>query len=81
MLGHIQRGGEPCTADIILGSRLGNYATNLIADGRSGFIVGAEENELVKMRFPKQRQARLLDLDNNDVYRAAKDMGVSFGIE
>lgn len=80
VLGHIQRGGEPCTADIILGTRLGDYAMNLIADGRTGFIVGAHENELVKMKFPKVREARLLDLDTNDVYRAAKDMGISFGI-
>ncbi len=80
VLGHIQRGGEPCTADIILGARLGNYAMNLLSDGRTGFIVGAHESELVKMKFPKVREARILDLDTNDVYRAAKDMGISFGI-
>ena len=28
VLGHIQRGGEPCTSDIILGARLGDYALN-----------------------------------------------------
>lgn len=79
VLGHIQRGGEPCTADIILAARLGDYAMNLLADGRTGFIVGAKESDLVKMKFPKEREARLLDLDENDVYRAAKDMGIFFG--
>ena len=79
VLGHIQRGGEPCTSDIILGARLGDYALNLLADGRTGFIVGAQESRLVKMKFPKEREARLLDLDTNDVYRTAKDMGIFFG--
>ncbi len=81
VLGHIQRGGEPCTSDIILGARLGDYAMNLLADGRTGFIVGAQENDLVKMKFPKQRDARLLDIDTNDVFRTAKDMGIFFGRE
>lgn len=81
VLGHIQRGGEPCTSDIILGARLGDYALNLIADGRTGFIVGVQESGLMKMKFPKERVARLLDLDTNDVYRTAKDMGIFFGSE
>ena len=81
VLGHIQRGGEPCTADIILAARLGDYAMNLLADGRTGFIVGAQENDLVKMRFPKERDARHLDLETNDVFRTAKDMGIFFGRE
>lgn len=79
VLGHIQRGGEPCTADIILGARLGDYALNLLSDGRTGYIVGVKENDLVKMKFPKDRIARLLDLDTNDVYRTAKDIGIFFG--
>lgn len=81
VLGHIQRGGEPCTSDIILGARLGDYALNLIADGRTGYIVGVQESDLIKMKFPKERVARLLDLDTNDVYRTAKDMGIFFGTE
>lgn len=81
VLGHIQRGGEPCTSDIILGARLGDYALNLIADGRTGYIVGVQESDLVKMKFPKERVARLLDLETNDVYRTAKDMGIFFGTE
>ena len=79
VLGHIQRGGEPCTSDIILGARLGDYALNLLTDGKTGFIVGVNENELVKMKFPKVREARLLDLEKNDIYKTAQDMGIYFG--
>ena len=43
-------------------------------------IVGANENSLVKMKFPKERVARLLDLNTNDVYKTAINMDISFGI-
>ncbi len=79
VLGHIQRGGEPCTSDIILGARLGNYALNLLADGETGYIVGAEESSIKKIKFPKERIPRLLDLKVNDIYKTAVDMGVFFG--
>lgn len=80
VLGHLQRGGEPCVADILLGSRLGDYAVNLLADDRSGYIVGAKENVLFKSRFPKIREPRLLDVEDNDICRTARDMGVCFGV-
>lgn len=79
VLGHLQRGGNPCTSDIILGARLGNYALNLLIENRNGYIVGAFENQLVKMEFPKIRKPRLLDLNNNDIYMTAKNMGICFG--
>lgn len=80
VLGHLQRGGDPCVADILLGARLGDYALNLLADDRSGYIVGARENILVKTRFPKVREPRILDLEDNDIARTARDMGICFGV-
>ncbi|MDO4282448.1 MAG: ATP-dependent 6-phosphofructokinase [Clostridia bacterium] len=80
VLGHLQRGGEACTSDILLGARLGNYAVNLLYDNRSGYIVGAKESALVKIRFPKNREPRILDLEDNDICRAARDMGINFGV-
>ena len=80
VLGHLQRGGEPCTADILLGARLGDYAINLLADDRFGYIVGAKENVLIKTRFPKIREPRILDLEDNDIARTARDMGICFGV-
>ena len=80
VLGHLQRGGAPATGDIILGARLANYALNLLLEGEAGVIVGANENSLVKMKFPKERVARLLDLNTNDVYKTAINMDISFGI-
>ena len=80
VLGHLQRGGEPCVADILLGARLGDYALNLLADDRSGYIVGAHENVLIKTRFPKIREPRILDIEDNDIARTARDMGICFGV-
>lgn len=81
VLGHIQRGGAPCTSDIILAARLGNYALSLLIEGRDGVIVGAYENSLVKMEFPHVRTPRELDLENNDIYKTAKSMGICFGVK
>ena len=80
VLGHLQRGGEPCTVDILLGARLGDYAINLLSDERHGYIVGAKENVLVKTRFPIIREPRALDLEDNDIARTARDMGICFGV-
>lgn len=79
VLGHLQRGGNPCTADIILAARLGNYALNLLVDGESGYAVGVKENEIQKVKFPKEKETRLLDLKTNDIYKTAIDMGICFG--
>lgn len=80
VLGHLQRGGDPCASDIILGSRLGDYAFNLLYDNRNGYIVGVNQNEVQKMKFPKEREPRILDLQKDDIYRTAKDTGICFGI-
>ncbi|HPF71572.1 MAG TPA: 6-phosphofructokinase [Candidatus Krumholzibacteria bacterium] len=40
VLGHIQRGGSPSGYDRILASRLGNHATELLFEGKSGLMVG-----------------------------------------
>ena len=81
ILGHIQRGGEPTTSDIILGARLGNAACKLLINGEPGYIVGIKGGNVVKMAFPKERVPRILDINTNDLCRTAKDMGVCFGQE
>lgn len=79
ILGHLQRGGAPCSGDIILGARLGEYALKLLLNNEFGFIVGVEDNKLVKNEFPKTREARLLDYKNDDLIMTARSMGISFG--
>jgi 6-phosphofructokinase 1 len=46
VLGHIQRGGRPSARDRILATKLGAYAVDAIADGRTGVMVGEVRGEL-----------------------------------
>lgn len=41
ILGYVQRGGTPCAADRLLGTRLGAAAADLVADGQFGVLVAA----------------------------------------
>ena len=78
-LGHIQRGGAPTAADILLAVQLGNYACELLTTGESGYIVGMQNDGLVKMPYPKQRIPRILDLATNPLVKTARAMGTCFG--
>lgn len=79
ILGHIQRGGEPCSSDILLGARLGNYALTLLLEDISGYVVGVNENKLTKMKFPEKREPRILDFETDELIKVAKNMGIYFG--
>ena len=47
ILGHIQRGGSPTSADRNLASRLGAAAVNFLQAGRSDIMVGEVNNKIV----------------------------------
>jgi len=47
VLGHIQRGGKPTARDRILATKLGAYAVDLIAEGRSDVMAGEVRGGLV----------------------------------
>ncbi|MDU8925238.1 6-phosphofructokinase [Pasteurellaceae bacterium LIM206] len=47
VLGHVQRGGSPCAFDRILASRMGVYAVELLLQGKGGYCVGIQNEQLV----------------------------------
>jgi 6-phosphofructokinase 1 len=47
VLGHIQRGGSPTARDRILATKLGAFAVETIAEGKSDVMVGEVEGRLV----------------------------------
>ncbi|QXE00688.1 6-phosphofructokinase [Terribacillus sp. DMT04] len=47
ILGHVQRGGSPTANDRVLASRLGGKAVDLLLEGKSGRMVGIQNNKLV----------------------------------
>ncbi|QDU98883.1 ATP-dependent 6-phosphofructokinase [Lignipirellula cremea] len=52
ILGHVQRGGNPGAFDRILASRLGAAATEEIASGNHGLLVGLIENQITITPLP-----------------------------
>lgn len=47
VLGYIQRGGSPTAADIILASRMGNYAVELLEKNMGNRVVSIRNNKIV----------------------------------
>jgi len=47
ILGHVQRGGAPTAADRLLATRLAAAATEQLARGEAGVLVGLSKNEIV----------------------------------
>jgi len=71
VLGHVQRGGTPSAADRILASRLGAGATDCLADGNFGVLVGWVNSQLSKTPLEevvgrsKEIDIRLFELAKN----------------
>jgi 6-phosphofructokinase 1 len=51
VLGHIQRGGSPSSADRVLASRLGYAAVNALLEGRNMVMAGMVNNEITFTSF------------------------------
>ncbi|GKU26839.1 6-phosphofructokinase [Clostridium folliculivorans] len=49
ILGHIQRGGSPSASDIVLASRMGARAVELLLEGKTCRVVGIKNNEIMDM--------------------------------
>lgn len=47
ILGHIQRGGSPCSRDRVLATKLGAHAVKLISQGQTGVMAGEMADRLV----------------------------------
>ena len=46
VLGHMQRGGSPTVEDRVNATKMGNYAVNLLLDGKGGLAVGMDGGKL-----------------------------------
>lgn len=80
-LGHLQRGGSPTHFDRVLGSRYGEYASQLIERGLFGHIAALQNGEIVPVSLAEATQRiKLVEPETNQVLQAAMRMGVSFGI-
>lgn len=47
ILAHVQRGGSPSAKDRIVATRMGDYAVNLLKEGKSNRVLAIKSNEIV----------------------------------
>lgn len=68
ILGHIQRGGAPSMLDRKLGTMFGDYAVQLLINGKKGRIVGTKDNHIIDidiiegLNIKKQLDKNLYDI-------------------
>jgi len=68
VLGHIQRGGSPVPFDRVLATRIGDYAVQMLAEGKSSQCIGIVNNQLVStpidvaLRTPKASRKQLVEM-------------------
>ncbi|KLU62257.1 6-phosphofructokinase [Peptococcaceae bacterium CEB3] len=56
VLGHIQRGGSPTAVDRVLGCQFGARAVDLLLEGKSGVMVGIQNNRIVDVPLEEALQ-------------------------
>ncbi|SDD39536.1 6-phosphofructokinase 1 [Terribacillus halophilus] len=74
ILGHVQRGGSPTANDRVLASRLGAQAVDLLLEGKSGRMVGIQNNKLVDHDI-----LEILDRKHEidlDMYRLSQELSI-----
>jgi len=79
ILGHLQRGGTPTPFDRILATRFGAAAVNFLMDGRYGEMVCLRTPDIGSVPLAEAVGAMRRVALGNDLLRAARQMGISFG--
>jgi 6-phosphofructokinase 1 len=79
VLGHLQRGGSPCSFDRLLATRYGAAAVELVAAKKYGEMVSYQPPVVTSVPLASAiYQLRLVD-PAGDLVRMAEGIGVSFG--
>jgi ATP-dependent phosphofructokinase / diphosphate-dependent phosphofructokinase len=79
VLGHIQRGGSPCAADRVLGTRFGAHAVELLAQGAFGRMVAIHGTVVESVPIADAIGRPNLVDPTCDTIRAARAVGTCFG--
>jgi len=80
ILGYVQRGGSPSAFDRNLATRLGGYATELIAKGQFGRMVALIDDRITSVPLEKVAGKTKLVTPDHDLIVQGKRMGISFGV-
>ncbi len=64
VLGHIQRGGIPTAKDRYLGAKLGNYAVDVLINGKTDHCVTLNNDKLMCIPLSKAIKPKKIDVDS-----------------
>ena len=79
VLGYIQRGGAPTAFDRNLATRMGGYATEMIATGQFGRMVALQGDQIGSIPLEEVAgKLKMVDPDST-IIQEAKMLGISFG--
>jgi 6-phosphofructokinase 1 len=81
LLGHLQRGGTPTSADRLLASRFGVRAMELVWDRQFGTVVTSRPPGIGTADLEQVVGRTKLVPRDSEVVRAARGLGISFGTE
>jgi len=79
VLGHLQRGGSPCSFDRILATRYGAAAVELIAQKKFGEMVSYQPPDITSVLLDKAISSLKLVDPEGELVKIAEGLGVSFG--
>lgn len=79
VVGHIQRGGSPTQFDRILGSRYGESAVELIANGEFGKMVALRGTAIKPVLITEALGETKKVFPNGTIVRVARSLGICFG--
>lgn len=77
--GHVQRGGQPVAYDRVLATRLGVRAAELILNHEYGYMVGVNDNKIVKISLcDVAGKTKMVD-PGNELITQARQLGICLG--
>ena len=79
VLGHLQRGGTPTSADRILATRFGREAIAAAAAGRHGVMIGISAGNIVEVPLDDIAGRQRLVPPDHHLITCARSVGTSFG--
>lgn len=79
VLGHVQRGGSPSAFDRVLGTRYGEKAAEMVANGQFGEMVALRAGGIVSCSMEEATAGQKLVDPDGDLVRTARAIGTCFG--
>jgi 6-phosphofructokinase 1 len=79
ILGHVQRGGSPSTADRLLATQLGTAAADAIAEGHTGVMIAARNGVAVRVPLKKIAGNRKSVPLDHPWLESARRLGIHIG--